>query len=267
MTGCRAEGCYFNPLSPHGERPLQRWPPPAPPKFQSTLPAWGETPRQPWRRVRDLFQSTLPAWGETHELDDSNINIIISIHSPRMGRDQMRKKRKPEITSFQSTLPAWGETALAPVPARAGKISIHSPRMGRDNDVNIAGSNSDISIHSPRMGRDLGRNRLSVTVPPFQSTLPAWGETTLRRTVSIRAGDFNPLSPHGERPGAVISCSFKPKFQSTLPAWGETENGLCGGYDPRHFNPLSPHGERLLVAPLIVAISLFQSTLPAWGET
>ena len=43
-TGC-ASGwkCYFNPLSPHGERPYiiyqgGKWD-----EFQSTLPAWGET--------------------------------------------------------------------------------------------------------------------------------------------------------------------------------------------------------------------------------
>ena len=34
---------YFNPLSPHGERPDLRAPEGRPPRFQSTLPAWGET--------------------------------------------------------------------------------------------------------------------------------------------------------------------------------------------------------------------------------
>ena len=57
---------YFNPLSPHGERPTsRRWPTP---------------PR--------LFQSTLPAWGETLCVSIVFEPRFISIHSPRMGRDE-----------------------------------------------------------------------------------------------------------------------------------------------------------------------------------
>ena len=58
-------------------------------------------------------------------------SAVISIHSPRMGRD------------FQAR-----QTALALL------ISIHSPRMGRDNGGAITVSDIKISIHSPRMGRD-----------------------------------------------------------------------------------------------------------------
>ena len=82
-----------------------------------------------------------------------------------------------------------------------------------------------------------------------------------------KSADFNPRSPHGERPPrrkalqtlgdisihaprtgsdmrpAVVSLSGR-KFQSTLPARGATS---CGGSFIRensHFNPRSPHGER-----------------------
>ena len=79
---------HFNPLSPHGERHLDRandvyWV-----LFQSTLPAWGET----WATTsrtgsRKGFQSTLPAWGETVDKAVRASDELISIHSPRMGRD------------------------------------------------------------------------------------------------------------------------------------------------------------------------------------
>ncbi len=101
--------------------------------------------------------------------------------------------------------------------------------------------------------------------------------------------NFNPLSPHGERPG--VSKSIPPDgmisihsprmgrdriflqsgrfvtFQSTLPAWGETL--LCFGLSVPafYFNPLSPHGERLRIASPSCSDARFQSTLPAWGET
>ena len=79
-------------------------------------------------------------------------------------------------------------------------------------------------------------------------------------------GDFNPLSPHGERQVEGYMAISNNKFQSTLPAWGETaqiaelEKELeISIHSPRmgrdtgwqslsgpagHFNPLSPHGER-----------------------
>ena len=57
--------------------------------------------------------------------------------------------------------------------------------------------------------------------------------------------DFNPLSPHGERPSLTKDERAQLIFQSTLPAWGETGGGVCR-------RPPA---------------AVFQSTLPAWGET
>ena len=190
----------------------------------------------------DRFQSTLPAWGETKTPDAQRSGDRISIHSPRMGRDTTgtltrravvdfnplspHGERHVVVThtnkagAFQSTLPAWGETDLAGYLARHGI---------------------------------------------FQSTLPAWGETG-RPGKRACDGDFNPLSPHGERPTGKKAEDRKERFQSTLPAWGETKKNSNGsvsskisihsprmGRDPHtrpvpfvppHFNPLSPHGER-----------------------
>ena len=363
--------------------------------------------RDAWQREmsrrRWQFQSTLPAWGETYFGYGFRGAGVISIHSPRMGRDWTAWKSRNTV-----------------------RISIHSPRMGRDRpqppaarpsqDFNPLSPHGErqlsrclrrkglrISIHSPRMGRDLLRlwipwrgryfNPLSphgerhfvgdddVTVKGiFQSTLPAWGETidalplAVCRCISIhsprmgrdllcqpwpaQASDFNPLSPHGERPRPASrrkrGCNFNPLsphgerpgagyhgagdggiFQSTLPAWGETSLTLRHGdvvtdfnplsphgerparaparpdldaisiHSPRmgrdalllfvgvpaeshfnplsphgerlkneflnvlvnHFNPLSPHGERLILFHCAFCVTTFQSTLPAWGET
>ena len=38
--------------------------------------------------MKYLFQSTLPAWGETCIRLEDKLNRLISIHSPRMGRDR-----------------------------------------------------------------------------------------------------------------------------------------------------------------------------------
>ena len=135
----RTQGTYsnFNPLSPCGERlrgegttqgaktfqsTLPVWgetlfgkkqPPSS--IFQSTLPVWGETPFPLPIMIKIVeFQSTLPVWGETFIVPFKMSADIISIHSPRVGRDPCR------------------------IPYRAQQaISIHSPRVGRDNSGNV----------------------------------------------------------------------------------------------------------------------------------
>ena len=82
------------------------------------------------------------------------IDPSISIHSPRIGRDEDRQ----------------------PVGNRS-RISIHSPRMGRDKGGSRNHDRDMISIHSPRMGRDVERDTTEYQEELFQSTLPAWGET------------------------------------------------------------------------------------------
>ena len=169
--------CHFNPLSPHGERRCAsgrrwsgRW------RFQSTLPAWGETCIVGRWWMRSKFQSTLPAWGETKRGRNArergvNFNPL----SPH-GERRWWTARPHWSTSFQSTLPAWGETDGVMRIAKVQKISIHSPRMGRDMDAMMQQRQAEISIHSPRMGRDA--DAVKAAIPPQ---------------------DFNPLSPHGER--------------------------------------------------------------------
>ena len=101
-----------------------------------------------------------------------------------------------------------------------------------------------ISIHSPRMGRDPQAFRSDRARLPFQSTLPAWGETATQRPASATPD----ISIHSPRMGRDTTVTlFAPAvalFQSTLPAWGET-----------------------VLIWFWPGCNLFQSTLPAWGET
>ena len=102
---------YFNPRSPHGERP-----PPAGDErgggmaFQSTLPARGATFLDNCVGTHLSFQSTLPARGAT----------------------DWRRRWTASASAFQSTLPARGATAVAHGWSHGRKISIHAPRTGSD---------------------------------------------------------------------------------------------------------------------------------------
>ena len=144
------------------------------------------------------FQSTLPARGatipESHERRIKNI----SIHAPRTGSDQVAQSLIICAALFQSTLPARGATMCTVTRCSMWKISIHAPRTGSDPLRTGLPLLVCISIHAPRTGSDLCPDRL-----------PCW------------KADFNPRSPHGERP-----------------------TGKADAPSPWHFNPRSPHGER-----------------------
>ena len=122
--------------------------------FQSTLPAWGETVWMRYVRPWLEFQSTLPAWGETQARDRCQAWDAISIHSPRMGRDETISSISPSGWDFNPLSP-HGERRLRRMPSTSASdfnpLSPHGERLGLAPTVT---AEEMISIHSPRMGRD-----------------------------------------------------------------------------------------------------------------
>ena len=122
-------------------------------------------------------------------------------------------------------------------------ISIHAPLTGSDASEPNGVGTSNISIHAPLTGSDTIGCTLCQHFFIFQSTLPSQGATQSGiRSVQIKeisihapltgsdsagflpllsSSNFNPRSPHRERP----SCGNR---------WGAGAN----------FNPRSPHRER-----------------------
>ena len=82
-------------------------------------------------------------------------SIIISIHAPREGGDQ--------VGAFRD---------------RKNAISIHAPREGGDFDQSTLPMYLTISIHAPREGGDHGQRRSGRGVIIFQSTPPVRGATS-----------------------------------------------------------------------------------------
>ena len=216
----------FNPRSPHGERPpaatsrrrteISIHAPRTGSDLTAQLPGDGHknfNPRSPHgeRQLsctncggKAIFQSTLPARGATRlRLCRKAPESHISIHAPRTGSDPRRVVAYSDVDVFQSTLPARGATYQQTAIEKIYSISIHAPRTGSDGIV------------MPQ-----GRTRGG-----FQSTLPARGATNLPNPAGSLSDNFNPRSPHGERP---------PRGTNEAAEW--------------HFNPRSPHGERLSVS-------------------
>ncbi len=128
------------------------------------------------------------------------------------------------MTIFQPTLPARGATTT---------------------DDCYTPPSIYISTHAPRTGSDADRVELKDRAFLFQPTLPARGATRKGQRAAGDLPDFNPRSPHGERP-----CPVR-----------------CPPDSGWYFNPRSPHGERRPSARSGGHGSRFQPTLPARGAT
>ena len=218
--------------------------------------------------MADLFQSTRPAWGETVARVTYHGLFIISIHSPRVGRDLL----EPVLVLL------------------LGEISIHSPRVGRDSTSTTWYSPApNFNPLAPRGARPPPFVLHASTIA-FQSTRPAWGETA-SATFSLALPEyFNPLAPRGARRTLLGGCFGLNLFQSTRPAWGETADALLN----RDADYISIHSPRVgrdgipcentneectisIHSPRVgrdapderrgIWAWLFQSTRPAWGET
>ena len=102
---------YFNPRSPHGERPeddiedSRLW------VFQSTLPARGATRLLTFWTTSGQISIHAPRTGSDAELAFVAQLGKISIHAPRTGSDTASLLATDGVITFQSTLPARGATS------------------------------------------------------------------------------------------------------------------------------------------------------------
>ena len=182
----------------------------------------------------------------------------------------------------------WGATLLLYLQLRQRDISIHAPRVGSDIWTPAVASFSIYFNPRSPCGERRNGNAGCCGGDVFQSTLPVWGATPVRKeikragfisihaprvgsdafqslTLSIRLY-FNPRSPCGERLPVGGNLAQQPIFQSTLPVWGATKQAshLSSWVLFQSTLPVwgatsdMPHDHR---------VALFQSTLPVWGAT
>ena len=200
---------YFNPLPPHGGRPVTEIVRLAMEIFQSTPSAWRETRKRRRCGHCGIFQSTPSAWRETIDLVDGDPAIIISIHSLRMEGDLFQATPMPEPLNF-NPLPPHGGRRYACAGVSAGLyISIHSLRM--EGDVSFASQISTwkyfnpLPPHGGRRGNLFllsGIRRISIHSLRMEGDL---GNTPKPQRIT----HFNPLPPHGGRPGYGVSESIR----------------------------------------------------------
>ena len=217
--------------------------------------------------------------------------VIISIHSPRAGRDPCPVGLGVPSCEFQSTRPVRGETVHSKIYLQAKRFQSTRPVRGETWPRPQHGHVPDaISIHSPRAGRDAPIDMMGYVITAFQSTRPVRGETCVPAPEVCQAKNFNPLAPCGARLEAALQIERENAISIHSPRAGRDRIARHGQaralhFNPlapcgarrhstlpvytqlRHFNPLAPCGARLRAArPQGIEIK-FQSTRPVRGET
>ena len=190
----------------------------------------------------------------------------ISIHPPRVGRDQgTRNCRGGRVISIHP--PRVGRDLAKKFFPEYDSISIHPPRVGRDQGTRNCRGGRVISIHPPRVGRDTTPAISAMQSSIFQSTLPVWGgtETTWKELrddiISIhppRVGrDVHPstdlnrfdISIHPPRVGRDglrrRNCGRCIRISIHPPRVGRDYLRIRIEREPSDFNPPSPCGEGL----------------------
>ena len=142
------------------------------------------------------FQSTHPVRGATQFSRRQQTRILISIHAPREGCDDIFASPSNMMEKFQSTHPVRGATTRSR--ERKTKIrfqSTHPVRGATDVEYCIETAHDWISIHAPREGCDGTLSISQLSHLSFQSTHPVRGATMLTRDQIYNAFDFNPRTP------------------------------------------------------------------------
>ncbi len=193
-------------------------------KFQSTLPARGATPEvidqleklyisihaprtgsdgnaATADATRRTFQSTLPARGATAGVRQSSRRACdFNPRSPHGERRHGGANRERGKTIFQSTLPARGATGRVNRIALMVEFQSTLPARGATVLRVLVFLAEYISIHAPRTGSDVFHNCIIIHVLQISIHAPRTGSDAFPCLAARAYSNFNPRSPHGERP-------------------------------------------------------------------
>ena len=195
--------------------------------FQSTRPVWGATMTDAEIAEIREFQSTRPVWGATAAQDravedDYHFNPRapcgarllqtfydlhkqpISIHAPRVGRDELDLDTVIGVEHFNPRAPCGARLCISTTQKQSEKFQSTRPVWGATT----------------------GKDGFDEHSPSFQSTRPVWGATRDRPLKRHTGGDFNPRAPCGARPRCLHFHTWNTAFQSTRPVWGATSTNL-----------------------------------------
>ena len=197
-------------------------------QFQPTLPARGATSSLSMGSMGYSISTHAPRTGSDAVSHGAILQIRISTHAPRTGSDVNGFNTEARSLYFNPRSPHGERRASVRRKNSVQQISTHAPRTGSDHEhPHPKEPESPISTHAPRTGSDLRRRSCQYQDCTISTHAPRTGSDRLHRwrriyklisTHAPRTGsdmpptcarnlwrNFNPRSPHGERPSFFVS--------------------------------------------------------------
>ena len=144
------------------------------------------------------FQSTRPVWGATLHRFPSQTRCQISIHAPRVGRDDSPSWLLLLPLQFQSTRPVWGATPERVYVVTSFIFQSTRPVWGATSaNPSAENPSTDFNPRAP-CGARLATYTSGAWGKVFQSTRPVWGATLLHLHLTAKP---KRISIHAPRVG------------------------------------------------------------------
>ena len=236
--------------------------------FYSHAPCGARPGQNSWKCRLDHFYSHASCEARHISICDIFIEIVISTHTPRAGRDKGGFARRFGTRAFLLTRPMRGATNCNFRSFLRRRISTHTPHAGRD--WILPGNQTirrTISTHTPHAGRDwISLQKMPQDIP-FLLTRPMRGATFLEGTMSPLFLNFyshapcgarrwqavfgfvdDDISTHTPHAGRDIDAGFNPnvtaQFLLTRPMRGATRRTVNGMKQHKDFYSHAPCGAR-----------------------
>ena len=169
--------------------------------------------------------------------------FIVSIHAPRVGRDDRTPETRTIIISFNPRAPCGARRAVLNGEDKEKVFQSTRPVWGATAGRKLHAALHVVSIHAPRVGRDRLGSAIRVDDVMFQSTRPVWGATTgtLQRSL------LQAVSIHAPRVGrdAIRRTYYADIYVSIhAPRVGRDIRRQQTGQLAPGFNPRAPCGAR-----------------------
>ena len=176
-----------------------------------------------WRRIIDalhIFQSTRPSWGATHTLEYNFAAVSISIHAPRVGRDQADGADCTGDLHFNPRAPCGARRSSDTISIRASRFQSMRPVWGATRIFCRTARAVFISIHAPAWGATLPACPQACPAA-FQSTRPR-GARRANHPASKHYCEFQSTRPRGARLNRHHHIRGRCRISIHAPAWGAT---------------------------------------------
>ena len=146
---------------------------------------------------------------------------VISIHAPRTGSDLTPRNWNAHQKNFNPRSPHGERRCWKGTPENRNYFNPRSPHGERLSPRTLKDSPTLFQSTLPARGATYLLTRMVVS-PLISIHAPRTGSDTACWATAPSRSNFNPRSPHGERPTIQRYTEYLGEFQPTLPARGAT---------------------------------------------